>query len=173
MTTITSIFFQIRALFSYFWKRAGKTSPLPPSSYAPAPMHMPKNLENAPAQALTTYYISRDNSLRAHSRVCDIYESRLKIMKIAFNFILKALFVFTRYFYFCPEFLVIQVNDLKRKIELISTFMTSQTGKHIIAMHILPGIWKSKGNQAGIQLEYKNNSKIQAEWLVLFISFVF
>ena len=84
-------------------------------------------------------------------------------MKIAFNFILKALFVFTGYFYFCHEFLVIQVNDLIRKIELISAFMTSQTGKHILAMHIFPGIRKSKGNLAGIQLEYKNNSKIQAE----------
>ena len=28
-------FLQIRALFSYFWKRAGETSPPPTSSYAP------------------------------------------------------------------------------------------------------------------------------------------
>ena len=31
---------KIRALFSNFWKRAGETSPPPPSSYAPAKNEM-------------------------------------------------------------------------------------------------------------------------------------
>ena len=35
MTTVKAFFLQISALFSNFWKRAGETSPLPPSSYAP------------------------------------------------------------------------------------------------------------------------------------------
>ena len=38
-------------------------------------------------------------------------------------------------------------NDLIRKIRLISEFMTSQPGKQTIAMHLLPNISKSKGNQ--------------------------
>ena len=35
MTTISAFLPKIRALFSNFWKRAGKTSPPSPSSYAP------------------------------------------------------------------------------------------------------------------------------------------
>ena len=38
-------------------------------------------------------------------------------------------------------------NGLIRKIRLISEFMTSQPGKQTIAMHLLPNISKSKGNQ--------------------------
>ena len=47
-----------------------------------------------------------------------------------------------------PEFLVMQENDLIRKLRLISKFMTSQTGSQIITIHILPNISKSEGNQA-------------------------
>ena len=47
-----------------------------------------------------------------------------------------------------PEFLVMQENDLIRKLRLISKFMTSQTGSQIITIHILPDISKSEGNQA-------------------------
>ena len=36
---------------------------------------------------------------------------------------------------------------LDKKLGLNSKFMTSQTGKQIIAIHILPNISKSKGNQ--------------------------
>ena len=35
-----------------------------------------------------------------------------------------------------------------RKIKLISKFITSQPGKQTIAIHILPNISRSKGNQA-------------------------
>ena len=35
MDTIRAFFSKIRALFSNFCKRAGETSPFPPSSYAP------------------------------------------------------------------------------------------------------------------------------------------
>ena len=34
-----------------------------------------------------------------------------------------------------------------RKLKLISKFMTSQTGKQAIAIHILTNISRSKGNQ--------------------------
>ena len=48
-------------------------------------------------------------------------------------------------------------NGLIRKIRLISKFMTSQPGKQTIAVHILPNISKSKGNQTmkfGKLIEY-------------------
>ena len=38
-------------------------------------------------------------------------------------------------------------KGLTRKVRLISKFMTSQTGKSIITIHILPNISRSKGNQ--------------------------
>ena len=42
---------------------------------------------------------------------------------------------------------LLQKNSLIRKIKLISKFMTSQPGTQIIAIHILPKISRSKGNQ--------------------------
>ena len=48
----------------------------------------------------------------------------------------------------CLDFLVIQKNGLIIKIRLISKFMTSKSGKQTIAIHILPNISRSKGNQA-------------------------
>ena len=38
-------------------------------------------------------------------------------------------------------------NGLIRKMRLISNFMTSQAGKQIVVIHILPNISRSKGNQ--------------------------
>ena len=38
-------------------------------------------------------------------------------------------------------------NDLIKKIRLISKFMMSQPGLQTIAIHILPNISQSKGNQ--------------------------
>ena len=48
-------------------------------------------------------------------------------------------------------------NGSIRKIRLISNSMTSQPGKQTIALHILPNISRSKGNQAikfGRLIEY-------------------
>ena len=48
-------------------------------------------------------------------------------------------------------------NDLIRKIRLISKFMKSKSGKQTIAIHILPNISRSKGNQTmkfGQLIEY-------------------
>ena len=49
-------------------------------------------------------------------------------------------------------------NGLIRKIRLTSKFMTSQPGLQTIAIHILPNISQSKGNQTmkfGQFIEYK------------------
>ena len=49
-------------------------------------------------------------------------------------------------------------NGFFRKIRLTSKFMTSQPGLQTIAMHILPNISQSKGNQTmkfGQFIEYK------------------
>ena len=40
-----------------------------------------------------------------------------------------------------------KVNNLIRKIRLISNFVTSQPDKQTIVIHILPNISRSKGNQ--------------------------
>ena len=46
---------------------------------------------------------------------------------------------------FCPDFLVMQKNDMIRKLWLFSKFMTSQTGQQIITTHILRNISIAKG----------------------------
>ena len=67
----------------------------------------------------------------------------------AFNFTLKALFALK---IFCPNF---SGDSLIRM--LLSKFVTSQTGKEITAIYILPNISRSKGNQVikfGPLIEY-------------------
>ena len=63
-------------------------------------------------------------------------------MKNAFYFILQALFVLKAF-----KFLswLVENNLIER---LVSKFMTSQTGKQIITIHILANTLKSNGNQA-------------------------
>ena len=66
-------------------------------------------------------------------------------------------FSFSRYLNFCLDFLVLQKDDLIRKIMLISKFVMSQPGKQTIAIHILPNISTSKGSQTmnfGQLIEY-------------------
>ena len=62
-------------------------------------------------------------------------ESPLKLMKNAFYITLKALFVL-KIFKFCRDFLVIRESDLVRKLNLISKFVTSKTGKQLITIHM-------------------------------------
>ena len=72
-------------------------------------------------------------------------------MKNAFYIILKVLFVF-KIFNFCPDFF----GDAGKRL-VISNFMTSQTGKPIVTIHILPNISRSTGNQTtkfGQLIEY-------------------
>ena len=75
-----------------------------------------------------------------------LIEIPLKVMKNAFYFILKALFVL-KISSFCHGVLVIKKNGLIRKIRLILKFMTSQPGLQTIAIHIFPNISQCKGNQ--------------------------
>ena len=52
-------------------------------------------------------------------------------------------------------------NGLIKTIELVSKFMTSQPGNETIAMHRLPNISKSKGNQTmkfGQLIEYNTRN---------------
>ena len=64
-----------------------------------------------------------------------------------------------------------QENGLIRKVTLNSKFVTSQPGKQLITIHILPCISKSKGNQTikfDQLIEYKmaniSVEKSYAEW---------
>ena len=57
----------------------------------------------------------------------------IKMIINAFYFILKAPFVLKN-LNFCLEFLVIQKNDLIRKIMLISKFIVSQRRKQTVAI---------------------------------------
>ena len=54
-----------------------------------------------------------------------------------------------------------------RKIRLTSKFMPSQTGLQTIAIHILPNISQSKGNQKmkfGQFIEYKKRNILQKKY---------
>ena len=65
--------------------------------------------------------------------------------------------MFSIYLDFCVDFLVIYKNGLIRKVRLISKFVTSQPGKKIIAIHILPNFSRSKVNETikfGQLIEY-------------------
>ena len=74
-------------------------------------------------------------------------ESPLKWWKMLFISPWK-LFSFLKYLNFCFDFLVVWKNGLIRKINLISKFVTSQSGYQTIAIHMLTNISRSKGNQA-------------------------
>ena len=53
-----------------------------------------------------------------------------------------------RCLHFCLNFLIVWKNGFKRKLRLISKFMTSQTGQQKMTKHNLSNISKSKDNQA-------------------------
>ena len=87
--------------------------------------------------------------LKAHSEVWDNFwqlkvlddEKWWKMMKNAFYFILRAPFVLK---IFVLTFCSCRKNDLIRKLRLISRFLTSQTGKPIVAIQILSNILRSQ-----------------------------
>ena len=70
-------------------------------------------------------------------------ESPLKMMKNAFYFTSKALFVLKIF-----KFLSWLFGHIAKRLILISNFRTSQCGWQTIVIHILPNILRSKGNQA-------------------------
>ena len=65
----------------------------------------------------------------------------------AFYFILKALFILEIFQFFVTTFWSCRENGLIRKVRLTSKFMASQPGLQTIAIHILPNISQSKGNE--------------------------
>ena len=106
-------------------------------------------------------------------KFCVIYliESPLKVMKNAFYFILKALFVPKIFKFFVTTFWSCRKNRLIRKVSLTSKFMTSQPVLQTIAIHILPNISQSKGNQTmkfGQLIEYNKRNillrKLCGKW---------
>ena len=79
-------------------------------------------------------------------------------MKNAFYFILKNLFVLKLFKFLSRLF---GKNGLIRKLRLTSKFMTSQPGLQAIAIHILPNISQSKGDQTmrfGQLIEYNKGN---------------
>ena len=71
------------------------------------------------------------------------------------------LFSFSRYLSFCHDFWSCRKNGLIRKIRLTPKFVTSQPGSQTIALHILPDISQSKGNQTmkfGQLIEYNKRN---------------
>ena len=75
-----------------------------------------------------------------------LIESPLKVMKNAFHFILNVIFVL-KIFKFLSRHFGDVGKSLIRKIRLTPKFMMSQPGLQTIAIHILPIISQSKGNQ--------------------------
>ena len=89
-----------------------------------------------------------------------LIESPLKMMRNAFYFILKALFVL-KIFKFFTSFWSCRKNGSIRKIGITSKFMASQPGLQTVAIHILSSISKSKGNQTmkfGQLIEYNKRN---------------
>ena len=74
-------------------------------------------------------------------------KSSFKIMKNAFYFILKPVFILKILLNICPDFSVKQKIGLSRTIRLISKFMMPQPKKQTIAIHILPNIPRNNFNQ--------------------------
>ena len=74
-------------------------------------------------QAETSWYLKSDSRLPKKNYFIYFNENSLKLMKNAFHFILKALFVI-KIIKFCLDFWSRRENGLIRKIRLISKFMT-------------------------------------------------
>ena len=78
-----------------------------------------------------------------------------------FLFHLKSSFCSQDIYVFVTTFWSCRKNGLIRKIRLTSKFMTSQPGLQTIAIHILPNISQSKGNQTmkfGQLIEYNKRN---------------
>ena len=53
--------------------------------------------------------------------------------------------------------MVMKESSLIRKIRLVSKFLSARSGKHEIAIHILPNISKRKGNQTMKSGQFRQN----------------
>ena len=105
--------------------------------------------------------------LKVHSQVWENLWP-LKALWICFLFLSKSSFISLGICIFVMTFWSCRKNGLFRKIRLTSKFMMSQPGLQTIAMHILPNISQSKGNQTmkfGQFIEYnKINIFLQNLW---------
>ena len=117
--------------------------------------------------AIVIFILKSDSYLPNKFCVLFLIESPLKVMKNAFYFVLKALFVL-KIFKFLSLLWSCRKNGLIRNISLAPKFMTSQPYLQTIAIHILPNISQSKGNQGmkfGQLIEYdKRNIFLQKLW---------
>ena len=85
-------------------------------------------------------------------------ESPLKVMKNVLSFTLKAL-LSSRYLIFRHHVLVMQKNDLIRKIRLISKFMMWQAGKQNCNTHIVQNCKKeNQTTKFGQLIEYSKKN---------------
>ena len=87
------------------------------------------------------------------------------MMENTFYFTLKALFFLKIFKFLSCLFGSVEKNSSIRETRLVSKSMTSQPGQQTIAIHILPNISRSKGNQTmkfGQLTEY-NMSNISVE----------
>ena len=108
-----------------------------------------------PNRGLPNYFKSRAFNFQ---KMCVIFliDSPLKMMKNAFCFILTALFVFK-----ILKFLPRLFDHVGKTARLTSKFMTSHPDLQAIAIHILPNISQSKGNQTmkfGQLIEYNKRN---------------
>ena len=109
-------------------------------------------LNKAKVSALNQFKVGLSPS-KKNCVICSI-KSPPKMMKNVF-FRSQDIYVFLVTFWSCIK------NGLIRKIRLTSKFMMSQPGLQTIAIHILPNISQSKGNQAmkfGQLIEYNKRN---------------
>ena len=104
--------------------------------------------------------LKQDSHLPKKFWVICLIESPSKVMKNAFYFILKAPLVLKIFQFLSRLFGHVGKNNLIRKIGLISKLMMPQPGLQTIAIHILPNISQSKGNQTMEYGQLIENNKI-------------
>ena len=110
---------------------------------------------------LFTEYLKWDSHLP--KKICFIYfnESPLKMIKNAFYFILRALFVLKIFKFLSWLSGHVEKTGLVRNMGWTSKFMTSQSASQTIAIHILHNISWSKTNQTikfGQLIEYNKRN---------------
>ena len=84
-----------------------------------------------------------------------LYDNGLCHEGIKSSFLSQNIYVFVTTFWYCRK------TGLIREIRLTSKFMTSQPGLQATAVHILPNISQSKGNQSikfGQLIEYNKRN---------------
>ena len=90
--------------------------------------------------------LKSDSHLPKNLRVICLIESPLKVMKNAFCFVLKTLFVLKIFKFLSRPFGRVEKKAWSERC-LTLKFMTSQPGLQTIAIDILPNISQSEGNQ--------------------------